>query len=117
MSDDEIRYGVTSRSTEVPGRTITSARTNHIVIDSPSGPNESITTGEAFVAGIAACGVTLVQSIAKERDITVGSLSCEIAAVRLKSSPADLHRLDVRFEFTQLDQSRAEELVEGWRSR
>ena len=56
MSDDEIRYSTISRSTEVSGRTITSARNNHLVIDSPSGPNEAITTGEAFAAGIAAYG-------------------------------------------------------------
>lgn len=117
MSDDEIRYGVISRSTELTGRTITSARNNHIVIDSPSGPNEALTTGEAFVAGIAACGVTLVQSIARERGIAVGPLSCDIAAVRLKSSPADISRLEVRFDFQHLDRRQATELVEGWRSR
>lgn len=117
MSDDEIRYSSISRSTAVSGRTITSARNNHVVIDSPSGPNEAMTTGEAFAAGIAACGVTLVQTIAKERGITVGPLSCEIAVVRRKSKPEDISRLEVTYVFDQLDRRQATELVEGWRSR
>ena len=115
--DDEIRYEVRSRSTEVPGRTLNSARTNHFVIDSPSGPNEALTTGEAFVAGIAACGATLVQSIAKERGVAVGPIMVDIAGVRSKSAPADFSRVDVRFEFEDTPRQQAEELVEGWKSR
>ena len=115
--DDEIRYAVRSRSTEVPGRTLNSARTNHFVIDSPSGPNEALTTGEAFLSGIAACGVTLVQSIAKERGVALGPLSVDIAGVRLKSSPADFSRIEVRFDFDGTGQQQAEELVDGWKSR
>ena len=115
--DDEIRYGVRSRSTEVPGRTLNSARTNHFVIDSPNGPNEALTTGEAFLAGIAACGVTLVQSIAKERGVAVGPITVDMAGVRLKSAPADFSRVDVRFEFQDTPKERAQELVDGWKSR
>ena len=117
MSDDEIRYEVTSSSTEVVGRTLNSARTNHFVIDSPSGPGEALLTGEAFLAGIAACGVTLVQSIAKERGLAVGPIAVNIAGARLKSKPEDFSRMDVRFEFRQTDPKVAEDLVEGWKSR
>ena len=117
MSDDEIRYEMTSYSTEVVGRTLNSARNNHFVIDSPSGPGEALWTGEAFLAGIAACGVTLVQSIAKEQGAALGPLSVNIAGVRLKSKPADFSRMDVKFEFRQTDPKVAEDLVEGWKSR
>ena len=117
MSDDEIRYGVRSVSTSTPGRTITSGAKGHVVIDSPSGPNEAMTTGEAFLAGIAACGVTLVQSIAKERSIDVGPLTCEITGVRLKSRPEDFDHLDVLFTYEKLGEQQARELTEGWQAR
>lgn len=114
---DEIKYSVISRSTDVVGRTINTARTNHFVIDSPSGPNEALTTGEAFIAGIAACGVTLVQSIAKERSVAVGPLSVDITAVRAKSNPVDFSRIDVAFEYRDTPRQLAEELTQGWQDR
>src|SRR5713101_3055009 len=41
---------VRSYSTGTPGRALNSARHNHFVLDSPSGPNEALTNGEAFLA-------------------------------------------------------------------
>jgi organic hydroperoxide reductase OsmC/OhrA len=117
LSDEEIRYDVRSTSTETVGRTLNSARGNHFVIDSPSGPAEALLTGEAFIAGIAACGVTLIQSIAKERNVAVGPITADVGVVRLKSAPADIHRLDARFEFRDTPRQLAEELVEGWKAR
>lgn len=117
MTDEEIRYDVRSMSTETVGRTLNSARNNHFVIDSPSGPGEALLTGEAFIAGIAACGVTLIQSIAKERGVTVGPITADVGVIRLKSQPVDINRMDVRFEFRDTPRQLAEELVEGWKSR
>jgi uncharacterized OsmC-like protein len=117
LNDEEIRYDVRSMSTQVVGRTLNSARNNHFVIDSPSGPGEALLTGEAFIAGIAACGVTLIQSIAKERGVAVGPITADVGIVRRKSKPEDISRTDVRFEFRDTPRQLAEELVEGWKSR
>src|SRR5688500_4467358 len=104
-------------STRVVGRTLNSARNNHFVIDSPSGTGEALLTGEAFIAGIAACGVTLIQSIAKERGVAVGAITADVGIVSRKTKPEELRRTVVRFEFRYAPRQLAEELVEGWKSR
>ena len=52
---------VRSYSGGLPGRALNQARTNHFVIDSPSGPHEALSSGEAFLAGVSSCGVTLIE--------------------------------------------------------
>ena len=117
MSDDFISYTVTSTSTDVYGRTVNTARTNHFVIDSPSGPAEALLTGEAFLAGISACGVTLVQGAAKEAGIPLEKLTVAIEGARLKSKPADFHHVDVHFTYRGPNQAQAKELTEIWQAR
>ena len=51
MADTTVTT-VTSVSTATKGRVINSARHNHWVIDSPSGPGEAVSTGESFLAGL-----------------------------------------------------------------
>ena len=117
MADEFISYTVTSTSTEVYGRTVNTARANHFVIDSPSGPAEALLTGEAFLAGISACGVTLVQGAAKEAGIPLERLSVAIQGARLKSKPADFHHIDVHFTYRGPSEDQAKELTEIWRNR
>ncbi|MFN8526459.1 MAG: hypothetical protein U0821_25440 [Chloroflexota bacterium] len=114
---DETHYKATSRSTAVLGRTITSARGNHFIIDSPSGPAEALSTGEAFMAGIAACGVTLIQARARDGGITLGGLDVTADGVRVASAPADLNRVDMRFEFRGTSQADAKHLVGLWQQQ
>ncbi|HSL47511.1 MAG TPA: hypothetical protein VK878_00500 [Candidatus Deferrimicrobiaceae bacterium] len=52
MADGVKIDTVRSGSSGVLGRSLNSARHQHFVLDSPSGPNEAITNGEAFLAGI-----------------------------------------------------------------
>ena len=64
------QYEVQARSTETFGRGLCSARNHHFVVDGPvqnGCPGEAITPAELFLAGVAACGVELVQVIARER--------------------------------------------------
>lgn len=59
------RYDVRATSTDVLGRVLCSAREHHFVIDGPvanGAPGEELTPAEAFLAGIAACAVELIQS-------------------------------------------------------
>jgi uncharacterized OsmC-like protein len=115
MSDVKSRYSVRSQSTDVPGRTLNHARTNHWVIDSPSGPNEAVTTGESFLAGISACGVTLVELHAKQQGLPIGTLAVEIEAVRTDASMPDFSQVDVRFAFTGVSKDQAGAYVEHWK--
>jgi uncharacterized OsmC-like protein len=107
-------YSAVSRSTDTPGRTITTARHNHFIIDSPSGPNEALLTGEAFLAGIAACGVTLVQGRAKSVGVALGPMTVSIEGFRSDDKPADFHHIDVKFEYRQTAEADARMLTDLW---
>lgn len=117
MSDELITTAVTSTSTEVYGRTINKARHNYFVIDSPNGPGEALATGEAFLSGIAACGVTLVQGVAKAESITLDRLNVAISGIRLASNPVDFHRIDITFSYRGPDRDQAGHLTEVWQAR
>ena len=108
---------VTSTSTDTFGRTLNTARHNHFVIDSPHEPAEALSTGEAFLAGISACGVTLVQGAARDEEITVNRLSVEITSYRSEAEPSDFHHIDVELTYAGPSLEQAETLTEIWKSR
>jgi uncharacterized OsmC-like protein len=114
-SEVKSRYGTTSRSTGVPGRTLNQARTNHWVIDSPSGPNEAVTTGESFMAGIAACGVTLIELHAQQKGLPFGTLEVGIEAVRTEASMPDFANIDIHFQFGGVSDEQAAYYVDVWK--
>ena len=63
------QYAVEARSTDTFGRVLCSARTNHFVVDGPvqnGCPGEAMTPPEAFLSGVAACGIELLQVIGRE---------------------------------------------------
>lgn len=117
MAEDLITTSVTSTSTEVYGRTINQARHNYFVIDSPNGPGEALATGEAFLSGIAACGVTLVQGVAKAEGITLDRLSVAIRGIRLAANPVDFHQVEIDFSYRGPNQEQANHLTETWQAR
>ena len=117
MADDVTITTVTSVSTATKGRVINSARHNHWVIDSPSGPGEAVSTGESFLAGLSSCAVTLVQAVAATDGVTVGPLSVEVSASRHSDKPFDYDHIDVAFHYHDLPLAEAELLTEKWKAR
>ena len=115
MAEIRNRYTVRSQTTDLPGRTLNHARTNHWIIDSPSGPNESTTTGESFFAGMAACGVSLVELYAQRNSIAFGTLSVSIDAVRTDEHWPDFAWIDVHFTYTGVTDEVAANLTEVWK--
>ena len=76
------RYEVAARSTDVFGRVLWSCRDQHFVADGPvhnGCPGEAVTPAELFLAGVAACGVELLEVIAKNEEIPLRSASVDIA--------------------------------------
>src|SRR5258708_4818273 len=69
MTQAEVRrYKTGARSTETFGRVLVSARDQHLIVDGPvqnGCPGEAITPAELFLSGVAACGVELIQVLAK----------------------------------------------------
>jgi uncharacterized OsmC-like protein len=108
---------VRSYSTGTPGRALNSARHNHFVLDSPSGPNEALTNGEAFLAGVSSCGVTLIEKYALEQKVPVKGMQATIEGIRSNAEPNRFQCVNISFEIWGVTQKQAEELVEVWKSR
>ena len=119
------RYGVSARSTDVFGRVLWSCRDQHFVADGPvqnGCPGEAVTPAELFLAGIAACGVELLEVLARREGIPLGSASVEVAGeldparpVRDDVNVFNAVRLSFRLEGVTGEQG--ERLVEGFKRR
>jgi uncharacterized OsmC-like protein len=117
MGDSQIIETVRSRSTDLPGRALNSARVHHFVLDSSSGPSEALTNSEAFLAGISSCGVTLIEKYAKETGVPVVRMAVTISGIRSAAAPARFQAIDMRFEIHGVGKPEADRLVDVWRSR
>src|SRR4051812_49889666 len=76
-------YDVAARSTDIFGRVLCSARDHHYIVDGPiqnDCPGEEITPAEAFLSGVAACGVELMHVIAKGENIPLQRVAMNIHA-------------------------------------
>jgi len=73
MTDTDVReYAAQAASTDTFGRVLCSARNHHFVVDGPvqnGCPGEAINPAELFLSGVAACGVELVQVLAKAQAV------------------------------------------------
>jgi len=91
MTQTEVRrYQTNARSTETFGRVLVSARDQHLIVDGPvqnGCPGEAITPAELFLSGVAACGVELIEVLAKQLDVPLRSVSAAIAATQDPSAP------------------------------
>src|SRR5213593_550036 len=89
--DPNIRqYAADARSTDTFGRVLCSARTNHFIVDGPvqnGCPGEAITPPEAFLAGVAACGIELLQVIGRETGVPVRSAHLRIEGAIDRGKP------------------------------
>jgi uncharacterized OsmC-like protein len=121
VSDGNLReYRARAHSTGVFGRVLCDAREQHFVIDGPvwnGCPGEALTPGEAFLAAVAACGVELVEVIARDDGDEVGTVDVAVYGAVDRENPVreDLtvfNRVRMRFEIEGTSQERAESLVE-----
>lgn len=121
LSDTDVRrFAATARSTDVLGRVLCNAREQHFVIDGPpwnGAPGEAVTPGEAFLAGVAACGVELLQAIAASEGVRVGDVSVDIEGVVDREHPVRedmtvFNRVALRFDIAGVSREQAGGLVE-----
>ena len=80
---DVREYSVAARSTDVFGRVECSARHHTFLIDGPvqnGCPGEELTPPEAFLAGVAACGVELIQVLGRQQGHEGIGVRAQIAA-------------------------------------
>ncbi len=126
MSAREVRrYDVEARSTETFGRVHWSCREQHFVADGPvqnGCPGEAVTPAELFLAGVATCGVELLQVIARANEVALENVAVQISG---ELDPANPVREDVNvfnsvrleFELTGPTREQGAELVESFKRR
>lgn len=118
-------YTVHARSTDTFGRVQCNTRNHHFVVDGPvqnGCPGEAITPAELFLAGIATCGVELVQVIGKEQQVAPRRISVEITGAIDRSNPVrrDLsvfNTVHLRFQLDGVTQAQGNDLIEKFKGR
>ena len=118
-------YEVDARSTDVFGRVLWTCRDQHFVADGPvhnGCPGEALTPAELFLAGIASCGIELVQVLARAEGTNVGAVRARIAG---EIDPENPVREDVtlftsvrlELEVENVGEDEAQRLVEQFKRR
>ncbi|MBV8083881.1 MAG: OsmC family protein [Chloroflexi bacterium] len=115
-ADDLVKTNVRSYSFGVPGKALNQARTNHWVIDSSTNP-EAVSTVESFLSGVSACGVTLIDGLARTEGIPLQRIEVNIEGVRKHSEPGRFQEVNMRFALTGVTQEQADHLVGGYKER
>ncbi len=118
-SDELVVNRVHSSSTSTPGRALNKVRTHQLVIDEPThlgGPGEQITPAEAFLAGVSACGVLLVQGRARDSGVRLEQVEVNIEAVRDRRDTSVFQRIDMLFRLAGPSETEANDLVEHYKN-
>ena len=113
MTGTEVReYRAEARSSNTSGRVLCQAREQHFVIDGPvwnGFPGEALSPGEAFLAGVAACGVELIEMFAADDGLGIGGIEVQIHGVIDRENP-------VREDLTVFNQVRMRIEIAGVRA-
>ena len=116
-------YDVAARSTDVFGRVLCGVRDHHFVIDGPvqnAAPGEEVTPVEAFLSAVAACGVELIQAIARRQQIPLRTVAVRVHGVldRVHQARTDVRTLNsvsLDFSLAGVDDPQAAMLVDGFK--
>lgn len=126
MAAADLReYDVAARSTDVFGRVLCNARQHHFVIDGPvqnGCPGEELTPPEAFLAGVAACGVELIQVIGRQRGHEAVHVTAHINAKLDRANPVRsdvtvFNAVTMALEISGVTREVAFELAEAFKKR
>ena len=124
MSDRFITSSARSYSSGTQGRCITNARTNHFVIDDADyngGPNEAINAAEAFLSGITACAVLMLERVARQQEIPLRLADISIDATRDSEAVHEVYSVydsvRMHFELTGPSEEQDQRLVEIYKRR
>lgn len=126
MTESSLRqYEVRAASTDMFGRVMCSARSHHFIIDGPQQngcPGEEVTPAESFLAGVAACGVELIQVLAKSSNVPLTGIGVKIQGAMDRSKPVRpdvslFNSVRLYFQMQGVTDQQAKQLVETFKGR
>ena len=126
MPKTDVReYSVQAASTDTFGRVLATTRSHHFVVDGPVSngcPGEAVSPAELFLAGVATCGVELIQVIAKEKGIALAAVGADIKGTQDRSKPprADVslfNSVRLQFRMKGVTEPQGRELVDAFKRR
>jgi uncharacterized OsmC-like protein len=119
------QYAAEAQSTDTFGRVLCSTRDQHFVIDGPvqnGCPGEAVTPAEAFLTAVAACGVELLEVIAREQALPIPSVRARIEGIVDRDHPVRpdftlFNEVRLRFAVGGVTRAQAADLVERFKGR
>lgn len=126
MSETDVReYAAQAASTDTFGRVLGNSRNHHFVVDGPvqnGCPGEAITPAELFLLGVAACGIELVQVLAKSQSIPLHGIAVDIRGTMDRSHPVRsdvslFNSIHLHFRMKGVTEQQGRLLVEGFKGR
>ena len=125
MSSDLRQYEVHARTTDTFGRVLCGCRTLHFVADGPvqnNCPGEAITPAELFLSGVGACGIELLQVIARERNLPLETARVAITGTIDRSRPVRpdvslFNSVRLKFFLTGVTRAQGTEIVGAFQAR
>ena len=126
MAQADIRqYEVSAASTEIFGRVMCGARNHHFIIDGPEQngcPGEEVTPAEIFLAGVACCGVELIQVLAKSAEIPLKAINVKIRGSMDRSKPVRpdvslFNSVKLHFQIQGINDQQARQLIDSFKGR
>jgi uncharacterized OsmC-like protein len=126
MAQADIRqYDVNAASTGIFGRVVCGARNHHFIVDGPEQngcPGEEVTPAEIFLAGVACCGVELIQVLAKSREIPLKAVKVSIRGSMDRSKPVRpdvslFNSVQLHFKFSGVTDPQASQLIASFKGR
>lgn len=126
MAEADVRhYAAQARSTDTFGRVLCSARNHHFVVDGPvqnGCPGEALTPGELFLAGVASCGVELVQVLAAQENLPLRAARVAIEGMMDRGNPVRpdvtvFNSVRLRFHLEGVTAEQGARLVERFKRR
>ncbi len=118
-------YTTRATSTETFGRVLISVRDQHLIADGPAQngcPGEAIGPGELFLSGVAACGVELLEVLARQDGVALRSVRASIEARQDRSAPVRpdvslFNSVRIHFELAGPTPDQARDLVDRFKGR
>lgn len=122
---DLREYEVQARSTETVGRVLCTARNHHFIMDGPvqnGFPGEEVTPSEMFLAAVSACGVELLQMLAKQQEVPLTGVGNTIKGILDRGNPARtdytvFNSVHLQFHLRGVTQEQGGALVEAFKRR